>query len=77
LWPKLTALDPTVAAIVVTNLFELTGTDPFESPTVVASPRGEGRLAVRIAQVGIWVEFEIVGEYLIDFIDLWTDPILE
>jgi hypothetical protein len=44
---------------------------------VVASPRGEGRLAVRIAQVGIWVEFEIVGEYLIDFIDLWTDPILE
>jgi len=29
---------------------------------------------VRIAQVGIWVEFEIVGEYLIDLIDLWTDP---
>ena len=69
IWPLLVALGDPRGALVLENLIMLK--DHPYPPTAVASPRGGGRLMLRVQ--GVCVEYEFIGDYMINCTELWEE----
>jgi hypothetical protein len=67
IWPLLVALGDPRGALVLENLIMLKD-NPYP-PNAVASPRGGGRLVLVVE--GVSIEYEFIGEYMINCTGLW------